>query len=692
MKTYLSCLLLALLPIVTRAGQTIPLSQLDLALIDDVRIGTITSPPPSRPKLSRAGFPISIAGRAFEDGFGLRGVGRWQLALDGKAERLHAWIGMTDDSMEPGPVWFEVIGDGRLLYQSDPLKLGEAAREVSVPLDGVKSLALVVQSPDGMETFTAWADASIAYAGAAPKAVSLPAERPYILTPPVPVTPRINSAKIFGARPGNPFFFAVAATGERPMTFVADRLPKGLHLDASTGRITGSVAERGEYRVTLTAKNARGSTTGDLRIVIGDLIALTPPMGWNDWNCFGPKVTEQNVRTAADALVKAGLPQHGWTYINIDEFWTNRPLPDDPIYLDIAARAKAKNIRRPVYATVGADGHIVGPPAPDDPTLIGPIRDSQGRINCNSRFPDMQGLVDHVHNLGLKIGLYSSPGPVGCGRCAGSYGHEVQDAQRVAAWGFDYFKYDWCSYRYYIADDSRAELMKPYKIMGDALRAQKRDIVFSLCQYGMGNVGEWGAEVGGNLWRTTYDITDSWTGMSGIGFSHHSPGSYVGPGHWNDLDIFVLGRIGWGGKQQPTQLTPDEQYTHFSLWCLAASPLLIGCDLTQLDDFTLSLLANDEVIAINQDPLGQPAHRVSRDRNLEVWARPLEDGSMAVGLFNRGELPAEITARWSDLKLSGEQRVRDLWRQQDLGTHTGTFSAQVPRHGVVLVKVSPVKK
>jgi alpha-galactosidase len=227
--------------------------------------------------------------------------------------------------------------------------------------------------------------------------------------------------------------------------------------------------------------------------------------------------------------------------------------------------------------------------------------------------------------------------------------------------------------------------------MRAALDKVPRDILFSLCQYGMGNVWEWGADVGGNSWRTTGDISDSWGSMSGIGFAQDRPAPYAGPGHFNDPDMLVVGKVGWGPSLHNTHLTPNEQYTHISLWCLLCSPLLIGCDMTQLDEFTLNLLTNDEVLEVNQDPLGRQARRVAREGALEVWAKPMEDGSVAAGLFNRDETPKTVTAKWSDLKLSGKMRVRDLWRQKDLGTFDDRFEAEVLRHGVVLIRLFPAR-
>jgi alpha-galactosidase len=491
-------------------------------------------------------------------------------------------------------------------------------------------------------------------------ATPLPAAE--ILTPPAPAMPRINGVKIFGVRPGSPFLFTIPATGERPMEFAADNLPRGLKLDAKTGQIIGKLKKPGGFNVTLRAKNKLGVAEEKFRIICGDTIALTPPMGWNSWNCFAGAVSADKVKRAADALVKSGLAQHGWTYINIDDYWQNHRNSKDPM-------------------------------------LRGPFRDAKGNIVPNSRFPDMKGLAAYIHGLGLKAGLYSSPGPWTCGGCAGSWQHEAQDAKTYAAWGFDYLKYDWCSYvqtetnRTWPTAEQRKKyeldvLKQPYRVMHDALVKQPRDIVYSLCQYGMGQVWEWGAEVGGNCWRTTGDITDTWKSMSGIGFKQDPTASFAGPGHWNDPDMFIVGQVGWG-KLHPTRLMPDEQYTHISLWCLLAAPLLIGCDLEKLDDFTLGLLTNDEVLAVDQDSLGKQAICVSSNGILRVFAKDLDDGAKAVGLFNLGDEPATVVATWDDLKLSGEQLVRDLWRQKDLGKFEKEFSATVAPHGVVLVKIRP---
>ena len=601
--------------------------------------------------------PLHIGGQSFERGLGTHADSVLYIELSGGARRFKAMVGVDDEVGTQGTIEFRVLADGKTIYKSGVIRGGQPANRIDLDVSGVSMLVLVVDSgEDGMNYDHAdWADAAFEIIGPKPKTIDGPREEPVILTPKSSSKPRINSARVFGVRPGSLVLYTIAATGKRPMGFSAENLPKGLLLDSKTGQLIGRIDNKGEYRITLIARNDQGEDKRILRLVVGDKIALTPPMGWNSWNCWACAVDDQRIREAAKAMVDSGLINHGWQYINIDDCWM--------VKLDS-----------------------------NDPLVGGKTRDEQGMILANKKFPDMKGLTDYVHSLGLKIGLYISPGPWTCQNYEGSYKHEQFDAQRFTEWGFDYLKYDWCGYGSVVKDPKLEQMKEPYRLMKICLDKVDRDIVYSLCQYGMGDVWKWGAEVGGSCWRTTGDITDTWGSMSGIGFSQDKCTPYAGPGHWNDPDMLVVGKVGWGPSLRDTHLTPNEQYTHISLWCLLSAPLLLGCDLANVDEFTLNLLTNDEVLEVDQDPLGQQANRVAKDGSLEVWAKKMEDGSTAVGLFNRDEVEKPVTARWSDLGLTGKMRVRDLWRQKDMGILDSEFQAKVPRHGVVLVRIFPASK
>lgn len=473
------------------------------------------------------------------------------------------------------------------------------------------------------------------------KTLRATAETPYILTPPEPLKPRINNAQVYGARPGTPFRYTIAASGQRPMMFEASGLPPGFKINPATGIISGSTKERGMYNLTLKATNSIGSDTKLVNVIIGDNIALTPPLGWNSWNCWGLSVSDERVRASADAMLSSGLANHGWSYMNIDDGWE---APE----------------RHP----------------------------KTGAIMPNEKFPNMDSLCDYVHSLGLNIGIYSSPGSLTCGGYLGSWQHEQQDAQTWADWGIDYLKYDWCSYGQIAPKPTLDEMKKPYQVMRAALSNINRDIVYSLCQYGMGDVWQWGEEVGGNLWRTTGDITDTWASLRDIGFQQAKCSPYARPGHWNDPDMLIVGWVGWGDKLHQTRLSPTEQYTHLSLWAMLSAPLLIGCDLTRIDPFTYNLLANHEVLAIDQDALGKQAVRVFDQKEVQIWVKELADGSRAVAVFNLSEENRAVRFDWTDLGLPASYtKLRDVWRQQDLGKLGKSFETEVLAHGVRLLRV-----
>jgi alpha-galactosidase len=486
------------------------------------------------------------------------------------------------------------------------------------------------------------------------------AEEKIILTPAPSDIVRINGTKIFGVRPGSPFLFKIPATGKKPMKYEVLNLPEGLTCNQETGMVTGTLKEKGEYKTTVRVTNELGTAERAFRIVCGGTLALTPHMGWNSWYVWENHVTDKIMREAADAMVNSGMIDHGYMYVNIDDCWSVKP-------------------------------------GSQDSTLGGEPRDKNGMINSNRRFPDMKALTDYIHSKGLKAGIYSSPGELTCAGHMAAYQYEEKDIARYVEWGYDFLKYDWCSYSRVGNTEVLADLQRPYRLISEILAKQNRDIVLNLCQYGMGDVWKWGKSVGGHSWRTAGDLGGSFEGIGKAlfrdGFDVYSRDSlhlYAGPGGWNDPDYLLLGYLSnWKGQTVPTPLTPNEQYTQVSLWSLVAAPLIFSGDIARMDPFTLSLLTNDEIIEVDQDPLGKPGFRVSRDGDLEVWKRNLEDGSLAVGLFNRSEKPSVVRAAWTDLGISGKQKVRDLWRQKDEGSFEAEFSAEVGRHGVVMVKIQP---
>jgi len=653
------------------SAQTVWLDQLDLST------ATQGFGIPMKNK-SVDGKLLTIAGKTFERGFGSHSESSLTLLLEGKATLFTAQVGIDDEVKGQKPAAeFVVYGDNKKLWSSGVMHLGDAAIPCSVKLDGVKKIELVVTDGGNGNYYdhVDWVDAKFETTGVKTFKTFSPVEsEPYILTPKPSAEPKITGARVFGVRPGSPFQYLVTATGDRPMTFSASGLPKGLKINVQTGLITGKLSKVGTCVVTLQATNAKGISQRKLRIECGDRIALTPPMGWNSWNCFANEVSADKVKHAADAMVKSGLINHGWTYINIDDFWENNRDSKDQ-------------------------------------SLRGKSRDQVGNIVPNSRFVDMKGLADYVHGLGLKIGLYSSPGPWTCGGCVGSYGYEKQDAESYAKWGFDYLKYDWCSYGNVInglpdndplkvsslSYNGGSELktaIKPFKVMGEFLRQQPRDIVFSVCQYGMSDVWKWGGSVGGNCWRTTNDITDTWVSVKNIVLDQDKSAAYAKPGNWNDPDMLVVGTVGWGNPHK-SKLKPDEQYLHISLWSLFAAPLLIGCDMEKLDEFTLNLLTNDEVIEINQDPLGKQATCIQTIGDLRIYVKELEDGSRAVGFCNLGLEKVELSYKdFEKIGLNGKFNVRDVWRQKDISiieTKTGELALKVPVHGVLLYKFTSTK-
>lgn len=461
--------------------------------------------------------------------------------------------------------------------------------------------------------------------------------------------PTIHGPAVYGASPGKPFLYLIPTVGERPVRFAAEGLPAGLSVATDSGQITGRAAQAGEYQVLLKAENRQGVAEKALTLVIEpDALALTPPLGWNSWNCFRSEITAEKILSIAQGMVSSGLAARGYSYVNLDSGWQS-------------------------------------------PERGGPFNS----IVPHAGFPDMTQLCAQVHALGLKIGIYSGPyvvpwGTGGCGTTSGPMDtnfpamteydrkyigmdkHEAEDAAQWADWGFDYFKYDW--------HHTDMELAGR---MSRALRASARDFVFSLTTSVQFADAAEAARLC-NLWRANADTGPVWESVVRNGFGNQQWNPYLGPGHWFDLDMTAL------LPRDGQELTPHEKIAMFTCWALRPSPLLIDCVPQELDDFALSLLCNEEVLAVNQDRLGKPAATVIKDERFEVQIKPLADGTCALGFFNLSEetgLSPELDlarfSPWDDV------RVRDLWARQDLAGRYQKLSVPLEAHCAKLFRVGP---
>jgi len=644
--------------------------------LDDLPIQTFSEG--IRPVIAKSSYgkgSIRLNGKPYSRGLGAITPCVLAFSLEGKAKYFSAEVGADDLGNKDIPLKFFVVGDKKVLFESGELRVGDAPVRINVDLTGIKQLGLLVTDPVGgvtnKKTYASWANAKIEMIGQAmPGYVRFENEK-YILTPAPKLAPRINSAKLFGATPGNPFLYTIAATGKRPIHFSAENLPAGVLLNPETGIITGKITRRGIYLTTLKAVNTLGEDTKKLKIVIGDTIALTPPIGWNGWNSWEANIDREKVLASANAMVKSGLRDHGWCYINIDDSWQGK-------------RGGPENALQP-----------------------------------NEKFPDIKGMVDYIHTLGLKAGIYSTPYISSYGSYVGGsseypkggethdsiklnkqpymhvgkYRFDANDAMQMADWGFDFLKYDW-----------RIDVESTQR-MSQALKKSGRDIVFSLSNNApFEKVNDW--KLLSNMYRTGPDIKDSWTSLFLTTFSLDKWGHFSGPGHWADPDMMIVGKVAIGPVLHDTRLTPDEQYSHVTLFSLLPAPLLIGCPIEQADDFTLNLLTNDEVIEVNQDPLCKPAFLAAEVDGIEIRLKPMEDGSLAVGLFNvdgYGKTPAsyfnwgdepakQFVFEFSKVGLKGSWRIRDLWRQKELGVFSGSFKTEIRHHGVVMLRMFPDKK
>lgn len=516
-----------------------------------------------------------------------------------------------------------------------------------------------------------------------------------ILTPPFVPEPRFTGAKIFGVRPGKPIRFRVSATGEKPVQFSAEGLPHDVSIDVATGWISGRAPRQaGDIEVKLTARNAKGSATRVLTLRVGETIALTPPMGWNSWYVHSEGVSDRAIREIATAMAEKGLTDHGWTYLNIDDCWMG-------------------------------------------------LRDPQTKaIQPNAKFGDMKALAEFVNTQGLKLGLYSTPWmSTYAGYIGGSAPNEIgdysefflpeaerknrhqlfgrypngirkglarvglvwfvdRDARQFAAWGIDYVKYDWKEWTLVagekgFAPDStlpqrKTEASGITRRVYDDFRAVDRDIIVSLSPDHDGSEDAF-VPAYANLWRLTPDIHAEWSRLIAP-FAMEARLQLTRPGAYGDLDMLQIGPLGKPNRAEvvfkPSPLTPNEQYFQVTLWCILTQPLLLSCHVPTMDAFDLNLVTNDEVLAVNQDPLCKQGYRVAHQPGVwEIWAKDLADGSKAVALFNLSDKDTVLSVSKTQLGLAGI--VRDLWRQKDLGHLGDSFTASVSPHGVAFFKVHP---
>lgn len=460
--------------------------------------------------------------------------------------------------------------------------------------------------------------------------------------------PVFHGATITGNYPGTDFLFTVPATGERPITFFSKDLPKGLNLEATTGIIKGKVTEPGEYRVKIIAANAKGRAEEELKIMIGDKLCLTPPMGWNSWNVFTNTLDEKLVMEMADAMVSNGMRDLGYQYINMDDYW-HAPSRD-------------------------ADGR--------------PLPDPQ-------KFPHgIRWLADYVHSRGLKLGIYSDAGTKTCGKCFGGFQHEEIDAKTYAEWGIDLLKYDFC-----FVPLKKKEALSRYQKMGDALKGSGRSIVYSICNWGFFKPWKWGESVGGNYWRTTPDIRDTWKAtpiwygsFMSILKKQTNLYKYAGPGHWNDPDMMIVGNYGkgkaTGNGGHSTGLTDTEYQTHMSLWCMLTAPLLSSNDLRSMNEATKNILLNPEIIAISQDELGEQARRVAKSGSIWVYRKNLKDGSVAIALFNKSKKERKFDWKTTQPYLKGTYTACDVWQHTESEPLKNTLKLTLKPHETMVLRLT----
>lgn len=617
------------------------------ALLDNLDVSKIIQGT-DRPRSTGEHANLKINGRRFSKGIHTRTESLLYIELDGKTDEFSAMVGVDDRSTqyrkqvlpeETSFAEFLIIGDGNILWQSGLMKFGDNPKPVKIILTGINNLLLkVTGGPD--KTHVDWVDAGFSYSGLCPKTVWSPEERSVNRLPFQFPEPRINGAMVAGIHPNTPFLYTMAVTGDRPMNLTVSGLPDGLSFDKATGIISGSLGKVGEYKVKLSAANGRGKTSRILKIVVGDKLALTPPMGFLSWNVIEGSISSTVMCELADAFVNFGLRDVGYQYIIMDDCWEG-------------------------------------------------TRDGDGRIFPDKiKFPDgLKSVGDYLHERGLKFGLYSSPGATTCAGFPGTLGHEEPDVKTWTSWGFDYLKYDYCS----VPKERAREL---YILMGGLLEKSGRSVLYGI---GAGDISPvWGKVSGAHLWRTAGDIRDQWYLGQENGliecFDRQQPKftEYQHPGAWNDPDMLLAGIYGEGASANDLNAkgcTDTEYRSQMSLWALLSAPLMISADVRNINPTALEILTNPEVIDVNQDPAGNLPKRIGSSGLLETWVKDMEDGSKTVVLLNRASEPRMMTVRWESIGLKGKQLVRDLWLRKDLSAIKNFYSVEVQSHGVAMLRV-----
>jgi alpha-galactosidase len=495
-----------------------------------------------------------------------------------------------------------------------------------------------------------------------------------ILTPAPKDQPKINGPGIYGARPGKKFIYRIPCQGKRPIQFTVKNLPPELSLDKDNGIISGVVpGKEGQYQMTFVAKNDFGKDSHQFKLVIGDKMALTPPTGWNSWGGHMLLVTDETIRKTVDLFVNGGLADVGFQYISIDDCWMKISEAN------YNARTEKKKEQHEGFSYDG---------------LIGDVRDSDGNVIPNKNFPDMKAMTDFIHSYGLKAGLYSSPGPYTCQNFVGSLGYEKQDADQYAKWGFDLLKYDLCSGRGCLSclNDQgvpypQSEFWRP---MATYIGQQDRDILFNLCQYGGDEPWKWAPALGISSWRIGGDLNHNVDTYFKYALRIATElRDYSKPGQWNDPDFMYIHKLRDAKKMvNPSKEIPlntNQRYQYVSLWSIVCAPFFFSCDVNEIDEFTIKLLSNPDVMNINQDELGHVAEVKKNENDEVVMMKKMADGSKVLAVFNTNmENEKVIKLDLLSLQFDRMVSVYDVWRQKEIGTFEGSFSAKISPNGVGL--------